>query len=147
MFGNGLFHLMHAFVGSLLYPVIAALFASVALAIWESGLAIGERLVGLRRLRERGDLAAAERVARRRIERVDILARLAPILGVMGTLIPLGPGLAAMSEGDLATLSRAVITAFDTTVMGLLAGAVAYVIGRLRRRWYDALLDELAPRR
>ncbi|HJO36774.1 MAG TPA: flagellar motor protein MotA, partial [Gammaproteobacteria bacterium] len=61
----------------------------------------------------------------------------------MGTLIPLGPGLAALGRGELASLAEAVILAFDTTVLGLLVGLVGFVLGRLRRRWYDSLLDAL----
>ena len=67
------------------------------------------------------------------------------MLGLMGTLIPLGPGLAALGEGDLQVLTTAMITAFDTTVIGLLAGMIGFVLGRLRRRWYDRALLALTP--
>ena len=35
------------------------------------------------------------------------------------------------------------LTAFDTTVLGIAAGIVGFVIGRLRRRWYDEALTTL----
>ncbi|MEM6794581.1 MAG: MotA/TolQ/ExbB proton channel family protein [Acidobacteriota bacterium] len=127
----------------MLYPVIVALMIAIAFSIFESGLCVGERWSGLRRLRASGDASRVDVLARRRIERVDFLARIGPTLGLMGTLIPLGPGLAALGRGDLETLAAAVITAFDTTVLGLLAGLVGYVIGRLRRRWYSEVLDHL----
>jgi len=52
--------------------------------------------------------------------------QLGPILGLLGTLIPLGPGLAALGSGDIVTLAEALTVAFDTTVTGLVIGALAY---------------------
>jgi biopolymer transport protein ExbB/TolQ len=65
------------------------------------------------------------------------------MLGLMGTLIPLGPGIAALSRGEFEILARAVSVAFDTTVIGLAVGIVGFIIGRLRRRWYDRVLSEI----
>ena len=47
------------------------------------------------------------------IKITDLTARVAPMFGLMGTLIPLGPGLIALSEGDAATLSSSILIAFD----------------------------------
>jgi len=140
MFDSYFIDLLHRVTGWLLEPVLALLALAIVLTVWEAGLALGERLFALRRMR-RGDPVAAERIGRRRIERADLLARSAPMLGLMGTLIPLGPGLSALGNGQLEVLATAVTVAFDTTVIGLLAGLVGFLIGRLRRRWYDELLD------
>ena len=40
-------------------------------------------------------------------------------------------------------LATALTVAFDTTVLGLLVGLVAYILGRLRRRWYEATWQTL----
>ena len=88
------------------------------------------------------------------IERTDIVTRIGPTLGLMGKLIPMGPGLAALGAGDVNTLASAIIVAFDTTVVGIGSGAVGYFVSKIRRRWYeedlsnldalvDALLDKL----
>ncbi|MBA1147560.1 MotA/TolQ/ExbB proton channel family protein [Ectothiorhodospiraceae bacterium WFHF3C12] len=143
MFDTGLIALIHEFVGWLLQPVIAALFVVVAAAVWESGMAVTERWFALRRMAAAGNVAAVERLARRRIERADLITRTGPMLGLMGTLIPLGPGLSALGQGNLEILATAVTVAFDTTVMGLLAGVVGFVLARLRRRWYDQVLDAI----
>lgn len=37
--------------------------------------------------------------AMKTLEKTDLVAKLGPILGLMGTLIPLGPGLAALGQG------------------------------------------------
>ncbi|WP_163559583.1 MotA/TolQ/ExbB proton channel family protein [Halomonas sp. NO4] len=134
---------MDTLVGWLLTPVILALLALVALSLWEAGLAIGERSGGIRRLvaARCADRLAAQ--ARRAIDRADVLARIGPMLGLMGTLIPLGPGLAALGNGQLDVLAQAVTVAFNTTVMGLLIGILGFLLGRLRRRWYDAAMAQL----
>ena len=77
------------------------------------------------------------------LERVDIVTRIGPTLGLMGTLIPMGPGLAALGSGDVTTLANAIIVAFDTTVVGIGAGAIAYVISKIRRRWYEEYSSNL----
>ncbi len=77
------------------------------------------------------------------IEKTDIITRLGPALGLMGTLIPLGPGLAALGRGDVSSLAQAMIIAFDTTVVGLAAGSIAYAISKIRRRWYETNLGTL----
>jgi len=33
--------------------------------------------------------------------------------------------------------------AFDTTVLSLLVGIVGFILGQMRRRWHDHLLDAL----
>ncbi|MDN5363936.1 MAG: hypothetical protein PWQ91_997 [Eubacteriales bacterium] len=77
------------------------------------------------------------------LEKTDLIAKLGPVLGLMGTLIPLGPGLAALGEGDFASLAQAVIVAFDTTVVGIATGGIAYLISKVRRRWYEKDLNDL----
>jgi len=143
MFTSRTLEIMDTLVSGLLEPAIIALLLLVALALWELGLALGERTGGLRRMVAAGNADALARRARRRIDRADLLARVGPMLGLMGTLIPLGPGLAALGRGELDVLAQAVTVAFNTTVLGLLAGILGFLIGRMRRRWYDAAMEEL----
>lgn len=66
----------------------------------------------------------------------DMVMKLGPMFGLLGTLIPLGPGIIALGRGDTYTLSASLLTAFDTTIAGLTAAAVATVVSAVRRRWY-----------
>ena len=134
---------LHEAVTWLLTPALLALVAACAIALAEAGLALGERLWGLRRLAAVGDVLAVQRVARHRLERADLLARIPPMLGLMATIIPLGPGLAALGQGNPGELASAVTVAFDATVLGLVAGIGGLVVGKLRRRWYEELLENL----
>lgn len=73
-----------------------------------------------------------------RITRItDIIARVAPMFGLLGTLIPLGPGLIALAQGDTKTLSDSLLIAFDTTVAGLISAAISFVISGIRKGWYE----------
>jgi len=131
---------MHVLTSYLLEPVIWLLIVFTGAALMDIGILIAERCLGLKRWRASGKIAAVEALALSRIERSDFLTRIAPMLGLMGTLIPLGPGLAALGEGELSILTTAMSVAFDTTVLGLLVGITGFVMGRIRRRWYDILL-------
>lgn len=75
--------------------------------------------------------------------KTDILVRLGPILGLLGTLIPLGPGLAALGSGDITTLAESLTIAFDTTVTGLAVGGIGYLISKFRKQWYEADLVDV----
>ncbi len=89
-------------------------------------------------------LIADEEARYRKITKVtDIVARVAPMFGLMGTLIPLGPGLIALGQGDTKTLSDSLLIAFDTTVAGLIAGAVSYVVSGIRKGWYERYMVAL----
>jgi biopolymer transport protein ExbB/TolQ len=79
----------------------------------------------------------------RKLERTRALVRLGPALGLMGTLIPLSPALAGLAEGDVKQLSDNLRVAFSVTVLGLLIGAIAFVISLVRDRLYGQDLSDL----
>jgi len=74
---------------------------------------------------------------RKSLDFLSVLARVGPMLGLMGTLIPMGTGLAALSQGDMGRLSSDLVIAFTTTVVGLAQGGVAYAILSVKRRWAE----------
>jgi len=71
---------------------------------------------------------------------LKIMIRIGPGLGLIGTLIPMGTGLASLSQGDMSRLTADLVIAFTTTVVGLALGLAAYAFYTVRRRW---LLDDL----
>lgn len=77
------------------------------------------------------------------LERLKILTRTAPMLGLMGTLIPLGPALMGLSAGNIEALASNLVIAFSTTVLGLFAGGIAYTIMLTKRRWYLQDLSDM----
>ncbi|SFM57730.1 MotA/TolQ/ExbB proton channel family protein [Methanolobus profundi] len=86
----------------------------------------------------------------KRLEQTRIVATISPMVGLMGTLIPLGPALIGLSQGDIEQLANNLMIAFATTVIGLFAGSIGYVLTQIRKRWYwqdmadiDHILDTL----
>ena len=71
------------------------------------------------------------------MDRLVIMVRVGPSLGLLGTLIPMGTGLAALGQGDMARLSTDMVIAFTTTVVGLATGTLAFVLHTVRRRWIE----------
>ncbi len=72
-----------------------------------------------------------------------MLIKVAPSLGLLGTLIPMGVSLAAMAAGDLEAMAGQMVVAFTTTIVGLACGTAAYVINLVRQRWANESTREL----
>ena len=72
----------------------------------------------------------------RRLSWTDTISKIAPMLGLMGTLIPLGPGIVGLGQNDASILSQALLLAFDATVCGLACAILALVVSRIRGTWY-----------
>lgn len=83
-----------------------------------------------------------ELVAERLLAHLHTGVRLGPMLGLAGTLIPLGPALVALSTGDLETLSNRLVVAFGTTVVGLFVGGACFLMHTIRRAWYRQDLSD-----
>ena len=79
----------------------------------------------------------------KKLERTDIVAKIAPAIGLMGTLIPLGPGLTALGAGDIQSLAQHLTIAFDAAVLGMASAAIAFITSKVRRRWYEEEISNL----
>jgi len=97
----------------------------------------------LERLITRIEMEAAERLAR-----MNLWIRIGPMVGLMGTLIPMGPALIGLTSRNLDTLAQNLVVAFSTTVVGLTVGVLYSIMAAARRQWYlrdvadlDDLLD------
>ncbi|HUB81918.1 MAG TPA: MotA/TolQ/ExbB proton channel family protein [Bryobacteraceae bacterium] len=77
------------------------------------------------------------------VARHSFFTRVSPMLGLMGTLIPLGPALSGLANGDMQVLAGNLVVAFTATVVGLLISALTFGIGLARRTWYSRDVTEL----
>ncbi|MBU4312088.1 MAG: MotA/TolQ/ExbB proton channel family protein [Candidatus Omnitrophica bacterium] len=77
------------------------------------------------------------------VDRTRLVVRIGPSLGLMGTLIPMGTGLAALSQGDMALMTSSLIIAFTTTVVGLALGIVAYFFTTIKSRWVQEDIKDI----
>ena len=64
------------------------------------------------------------------------MTKMGPMLGLMGTLIPMGPALAGLASGDIASMAYNMQVAFATTVVGLFISATGFVTQQIKQRWY-----------
>ena len=118
-------------------------------ALRESGSGLPNRFLQAAEA-QAGDHAAVNQVLARlehdvadSVARHTFITRVSPMLGLMGTLIPLGPALSGLSSGDMSALGSNLVVAFTATVVGLLISGVAYGVGLLRRVWYARDLTDL----
>jgi biopolymer transport protein ExbB/TolQ len=76
----------------------------------------------------------------KRLEPLKIVSRAAPMLGLVATMIPMGPALLSLTEGNSRNVSENLVVAFSAVITALLAASITFVILTVRRRW---LLTEL----
>jgi biopolymer transport protein ExbB/TolQ len=79
----------------------------------------------------------------KRLEKTRILVRIGPMLGLMGTLIPLAPALAGLAAGNTAVLAANLEIAFSVTVIGLLIGGLGFIVSIVRDRFYQQDISDL----
>lgn len=80
-------------------------------------------------------LAEYEIDADKNISTSKVLTKMGPILGLMGTLIPMGPALVGLSTGDIASMAYNMQVAFATTVVGLVVSAIGFLTQQVKQRW------------
>lgn len=85
----------------------------------------------------------AEENLRHELNSSRLLIKVAPSLGLLGTLIPMGVSLAAMAAGNLEAMAGQMVVAFTTTIIGLACGTAAYVINMVRQSWANESIREL----
>ena len=65
------------------------------------------------------------------------------MLGLMGTLIPMGPALVGLAAGDISSMARNMELAFSTTVVGMLVAAIGLAGLQLSQRYYARSLNDI----
>ena len=71
------------------------------------------------------------------------LIKMGPMLGLMGTLIPMGPALVGLTAGDMQTMSYNMQIAFATTVVGLFSAAIGFGIKQIKQCWVNQDINNL----
>lgn len=88
-------------------------------------------------------LANYEVEAEKELGRSRTFIKLGPMLGLMGTLIPMGPALVGLSTGDIASMAYNMQVAFATTVVGMVIAAIGVVTLQIKQRWYARDMNDL----
>ena len=140
--------LMYAASQLFLIPVLLAIgvlflhaFHALGAFLWQArqrrvGLAAGFELIEARRQDAGLRIVDLEALALARLEFARIATRVAPMLGLAATMIPMGPALKALGDGELGDVSRSLMVAFSAVILALIAAALGYWVVSVRRRWY-----------
>lgn len=136
---------------ALLWPVLGLVASAFVYALWVAGMVLAEAWQRQRNPRFRSlptapDLSMEELELQlvRQIEPVRLLSRLSPMLGLIATMIPLGPALQSVAAGQGQQALAVFSGAFAGVVLALAAASVGLVVYSVRRRW---LLAELLAER
>jgi hypothetical protein len=139
-FELGLFEVSHLFLA----PVLVLISASLAYALVALGMFAAEAVqrwrFGHRPVLGGGTSDDLELTIMRRLEWLRIVSRTAPMLGLVATMIPMGPALLALSRGEAASVGENLVVAFSAVILALVAASITFFILTIRRRW---LLEEL----
>jgi len=128
-----------------LFPILLLIGLALAYAFVALGMFLAEA-VQRGRGSHRPVLAAGvhsddlELAIMRRLEWLRIVSRTAPMLGLVATMIPMGPALLGLSRGDAASVGENLVVAFSAVILALVAASITFFILTVRRRW---LLEEL----
>lgn len=76
-----------------------------------------------------------EKTENSKLDRIRAWVKIAPSLGLVGTLIPMGQSLSTLSTGDMSAMAGHMVTAFTATIIGLVCGVIAYLITLKREQW------------
>lgn len=79
----------------------------------------------------------------RELERARFIIKVAPMLGLMGTLIPMGPALADLASGNIANMASNMQIAFATTVIGCVSAGISHLIHSVKKHWYNEEIADL----
>ena len=72
-----------------------------------------------------------------------LLAKVGPVLGLIGTLIAMSPALTGLSKGDISKMYSNMKVVFATTVVGLVISLVGLVTLQFKQRWYAKEVNNL----
>lgn len=98
---------------------------------------------GWRKIHSEKIIADFELSGEREIGHSKTLMRTGPMLGLMGTLIPMGPALVGLASGDIASMAVNLQVAFSTTVVGIFIGAIGFMTQLFKQRWYIEDINNL----
>lgn len=149
---NALEQLMFDVSSYFMLPVLLVLCLMFLYALYSMGSFIydlvaqslfGRRYTPLMRIAEATPTITLEDLELRLLKELEglrITSRVAPLLGLVATMIPMGPALIAVAKGDSVGMAEQLVVAFAAVIVALLASAMTYVVLLVRRRW---LLGEI----
>ncbi len=79
------------------------------------------------------------------LEKQRIVTRVAPMLGLVATMIPMGPALKALADGNIQGISENLMIAFAAVIFGLMTASITFWTASVKKRWFVGELNDLQP--
>ena len=128
-----------------LIPALALIIAALAYALFALGAFLVEDLQRRRddwraplARRAQATQAASddlELMILKDLEGLRIVSRSSPMLGLVATMIPMGPALLSLGQGDATGVGQNMVVAFSGVTLALIAASIAHYVLTVRRRW------------
>lgn len=74
--------------------------------------------------------------ALKKLEMLRLVTRLSPMLGLIATMIPMGPALKALADGNIQSISENLIIAFAAVIWGLVVSTLTFWPASVKKRWF-----------
>lgn len=103
----------------------------------------GYDIVGYSRANVVTDPDDLEIYAYKKLEYSSITTRVSPMLGLVATMIPMGPALKALANGNIQGISENLIIAFSAVIFSLITASITYWLTSVRKRWYAAEIRDI----
>lgn len=138
--------------GVFLAPVLFILLAMFLYALYELGMFSWEVIMRASnkgadkpltrywQTRPELDQQEVELYLLKQLEPLRLVSRIAPMLGLVATMIPMGPALMAVASGNFLEVASQLTVAFAAVIIALMAASMTFMTLSVRRRW---LLEEL----
>jgi biopolymer transport protein ExbB/TolQ len=79
------------------------------------------------------------------LEGVRNVSRLAPMLGLIATMEPMGPALKSLADGNIQGINDNLIISFSSVIFGLVIASITFWIASVKKRWLAEELVALPP--
>ncbi len=83
-------------------------------------------------------------LALKQLEVLRITTRVAPMLGLIGTMIPMAPALKSLSDGNVQGISENLIIAFSVVIFGMVIASISFWIASVKKRWLATELVDIS---
>lgn len=131
------------------FLVLAGIFVFVLFELGRFLFELGERVLARQgsrplafycRQHPQADLQQLELQVLKQLEALRVVSRVSPMLGLIATMIPMGPALIGVASGDFMEVAQTLSSAFAAVIVALICASISFWILSVRRRW---LLEEL----
>jgi len=95
----------------------------------------GYELQNFQAVNLKADFDAVEVFAFKRLEFLKLVTKVAPMLGLIATMIPMGPALKSLADGNIQGISENLSIAFAGVIFALVAASLTFVAVSIKKRW------------